>query len=47
VAERIEVAGKLDTVIGVARKLDLENSEVLDLENSEVLDLESEALEVR
>ena len=39
VAERIEVAGKLDTVIGVARKLDLENSEVLDLE--------SEALEVR
>jgi hypothetical protein len=39
VAKRIKVTGKLDTVIGVARKLDLENSEVLDLE--------AKALEVR
>jgi hypothetical protein len=46
-AERIEVTGKLDTMISVTRKLDLENSEVLDLENSEVLDLEnSEVLDL-
>jgi hypothetical protein len=39
VAKRIKVTGKLDTMISVARKLDLENSEVLDLE--------AKALEVR
>jgi hypothetical protein len=38
-AKRIKVTGKLNTVISVIRKLDLENSEVLDLE--------AKALEVR
>jgi hypothetical protein len=32
VAKRIKVIGKLNTIISVIRKLDLENSEVLDLE---------------
>ena len=44
-AERIEVAGKLDTAIGVANIVEVARK--LDLQNSEVLDLEAEALEVR
>jgi hypothetical protein len=39
VAKRIKVIGKLNTIISVIRKLDLENLEVLNLE--------AKALEVR